>query len=499
MSTLDTPQPAALADTLFTQGLSWLDGFTSSLERQHLSELTSLDKARELTWEDIPEVDPERDWGFLRLGNIPLTPKDAQDVDLFDFQSILAALSTLGDLQKSEGFRLAFLLTGKAGQYELHLGVARKKPPTGRALPAKNTVEQIAAITRSHLSGVNTRPEDEAGRVRMLDRLANFERATAITGIPTLRQGADRRLVQSLDRFASQLRSQRFALIILAEPLSDQHIVNAQSKLMDVISELHPLVRAQLSKSTALQTARTVLKPSVARGISNVAENRIARIVGAGIMASVPGVLAISAIKSVSSHVDIGSAIAEHGDTVAQGLSEIAQTLKHLPFVGAAVGAAVSIGMAALTRNESTSITDSTGREQLNRKAQFAEETLEAHLKRLMAGRNLGLWETGVFLLTNDEVTDQLGASLLRALGSGAETHLEPMRVQYLTHTKQPARPVASVQSLQFPQLRPEVFGLTEAHPLGEQQQRLTTVLNTEELSIWMSLPQRDLPGISGR
>ncbi|PJI55057.1 hypothetical protein CTI14_08355, partial [Methylobacterium radiotolerans] len=53
------------------------------------------------------------------------------------------------------------------------------------------------------------------------------------------------------------------------------------------------------------------------------------------------------------------------------------------------------------------------------------------------------------------------------------------------------------MQLLQFPMLSPGAFGFTDAHPLGETYQRLTTVLNTQELSIWMGMPGRDLPGIS--
>ncbi|PYE52000.1 ATP-binding protein [Deinococcus yavapaiensis] len=457
----------------------WANVLKSQLERDYLSDLPRIDQRAPVKWEELAVLVPEHDWGFVRLADLPLSADTSVDTDLFDFQSVLAALATLSGLHEdhaSSGFRLALILLGDRGRYALHLGVARRRPHSTNA-DASNVdtvLRQVETVARSHLPGVAATPLKEHERRELLQHLASLHRASAITGIPTLREGADRYLVQSLDRFAGQLREERFALVVLAQPLADGTIVNLQQGLMQLIAEVHPLVKRSVNRSWNESSSASQFKSwdEVKRGLASAT---IPSMLGTLVQAGV-GLAAAAAVPLVAA-------------------APIAGPLAALTLGGAAVAGAVN----SLRKNVTTGTSEGETIEVLDRRAQYAETTLEAHFERLQSGRNLGLWETGVYLLSDSEATDQLGASLLRSLGSGAETHLEPLRVHHLAHLRRPEVPSGAIQLLQFPNLQPSFFGLQRPHPLGEHYQRLTTVLNTEELSIWMSLPRRDLPGVSAR
>ncbi|MDR1977887.1 MAG: DUF87 domain-containing protein, partial [Synergistaceae bacterium] len=66
--------------------------------------------------------------------------------------------------------------------------------------------------------------------------------------------------------------------------------------------------------------------------------------------------------------------------------------------------------------------------EVLNKTAEYCEKLCDAYIERLQAGKNLGFWNVGVYLLTNNRYTQLRAQGLLRAAFSGDATYWEPIR-----------------------------------------------------------------------
>lgn len=83
-------------------------------------------------------------------------------------------------------------------------------------------------------------------------------------------------------------------------------------------------------------------------------------------------------------------------------------------------------GMGGYARgwNRSQAVTQ----EVLNKTAEYCEKLCDAYIERLQAGKNLGLWNVGVYLLTDNQYTQLRAQGLLRAAFSGDTTYWEPMR-----------------------------------------------------------------------
>ena len=444
------------------EGLSWTDMVDYHVERTYLHDLPLLDASAPIRWQPLDPIDPTHDWGFVRLNQIPIGGNLAKDSDLFDFQSVLAALASLSSLKGEGNFRLALILSGNEGRFALHFGISRERHQRDDG-EVQQSLQQVAAIVGSHLPGIKTDTLEERQRRELLEEMSSLERASAISGIPSLRHGSERYLVQTIDRFASQLREQRFALVILADPLDDHSIVTAQRKLRQLISELHPLVKVQSGTSQSQSEVEQLY-----RSLQEVGKDK----------SKILPTLGLAAIKIISS---------------------IALATKN-PFALMSVPQTLDSAFNDLFRRNIThQVGTSLGTEQLNREVQEIESRLEMHHQRLQKGRNLGLWETGVYLLSDSDRTDQLGTSLLRSIAAGQDTHLEPIRVHHFSRLRRPQTPAGAIQTLQYPALRPETLKMDGEHPLGGHYRRITTILNTEELSLWMGLPRRELPGISAR
>jgi DNA helicase HerA-like ATPase len=139
-----------------------------------------------------------------------------------------------------------------------------------------------------------------------------------------------------------------------------------------------------------------------------------------------------------------------------------------------------------------TSDTDtrSLGGEALNKSAEAAEKLLDRLVERMELGRGLGFWNVGVYIVAPDAATLTQAQAHLRALGSGRD-NFEAIRAIDLTDAPPATRKALLVlhnPALQFPDAQ---------HPLGELYQSMGTPLNTEELSLWMNLPAREVSGLS--
>lgn len=58
---------------------------------------------------------------------------------------------------------------------------------------------------------------------------------------------------------------------------------------------------------------------------------------------------------------------------------------------------------------------------------------MSKHAARFEKGLGTGLWETGVYLLTEDSYVGQSAAMQIKAVISGKDTSLEPIRIHDLT------------------------------------------------------------------
>jgi len=209
----------------------------------------------------------------------------------------------------------------------------------------------------------------------------------------------------------------------------------------------------------------------------------------------------------------------------------------------------------------------SASQEVLNKTAEYCEKLCDTYITRLQKGKNLGFWNVGVYLMTNDKYTQMRGQGLLRACLAGDDTHWEPIRalpiqdeaaMAYLVNFNNPQYNLLRYGSekkeikesvtlgMKLATLTKEMFGgsfeklynslmgsnddknstailekirrtpaicsqeaLEKAwkeieasnlgHPLGPALGGIGTPLNTEELSIIMNLPRREVQGITLR
>ena len=161
-----------------------------------------------------------------------------------------------------------------------------------------------------------------------------------------------------------------------------------------------------------------------------------------------------------------------------------------------AIGLSGNIGFSrSISSNDSVSYGESVAKDYLNKFAQYTEQLTDKHCQRLRSGRDIGFWNAGVYVLADSVDNVNLITGILRSVYSGDYTHIEPIRT-HLFHSPNALNTIKNFNLV--PLINPEAneFAAEEWHILGAPYQYVSTPVNTEELSLYTSLPRKDVPGI---
>ena len=397
---------------------------------------------------------------WMQITRLPVHPNENESYDLLSrWQGVLSSLHAWG-------YRLLFLLLRHDGKTKLYLGATSAK----QAISAEEAVEQLREACSGSMPGMGTRilesREDAWDEIH--DPLSTMEAIGAVTGIPSFRDKEGKGMLQTLDQLAFGIRDSNgeetdYAMLVIADPISDEDIADIISSHRRLSSKIHTAVK--MSGSQNLQ-----------RGESKSAGAELTA--GLGILGSVVGGIAGSFFGNPMIGAQIGSSVGGFGASVGTLLS-------------GNMGKYVNVSGSA-----------STSREYLDKFAEYAEEATNHHTIRLNQGRNYGFWNTGIYVLGNTSRDVVTVTGMLRSIYSGEETYYEPIRLHQFSPDSKALTIVRDRFEL-LPMIDPEVmkhegFDYTKEqwHIFGRNYQYLSTPINTKELSLVTSLPRRDVPGL---
>lgn len=413
-----------------------LDYFMERSYLNHLSERerfsTDMNNTGKITW--------------LRITRLPVHPDHMEDYELLSrWQGVLASMHAWGH-------RTLFLLNRCGGETRVYLGTASSE----KGVRSSDAVEQMRESASGNMPGIELQalsPEEILDQIS--GGLSTYQAAGAVTGIPSFRNSRKAGMLQTLDQLSFGIRDlngneKDYALLVIADPLKDGDVAELIGKMRRLSSEIH------------LDVSRTVSETE------SQSENK-----NKGAAAGSGGGLLGALIGSC-----IGGGAAQIGSILGRGLAA---------GIGGLTGIQKQIGM-SYSRNVTT--------QYLDRFAQYAEQLLEQHIERLKKGRNLGFWNTGVYVLGNTKKDIRTVTGMLRSVYSGDETYLEPIRLHTFKDGSDALETVKYGMELVPLTAEEEAEQGKEWHIFGKVFQYVSTPMNTEELSLAASLPRRDVPGL---
>lgn len=439
MKNLEIPNEIQVPDEFYQKLLDYF------MERSYLN------NSGERKFLEVPSNHGPITW--LQVMRLPIHPDNLESYDLISrWQGVLSTLHAWG-------YRLLFLLMRHGGQTHLYLGTTS----FSQAVSANDAIEQIQEAAFGNMPGMELRPLSTAqgeSYVKIAEPLAHMNALGAVTGIPSFRDDKDPGMLQTLDQLAFGIRDlegyeRDYALLVIADPMDDGTVADIIGRLRKLGSRIHSAVNRSVTESQSQNESKEKgLNAFAGMGIGEVAGSLLGSCIGLGQIGGQVG-KALGGLFGANLHT-----------TISMGFSSSATT------------------------------------QYLDKFAQYAEEVTDRHIERLKQGRNLGYWNTGVYVLgeTSKDITTVAG--MLRSVYSGSESFLEPIRLHVLREDSGALSMVKNKFDL-VPLVNEDArriegydYAHDEWHLFGRAYQYLSTPMNTKELSLTTSLPRRDVPGL---
>ena len=429
---------------------------------------------------NLPRCSVSTNMQWIKFDQLPTGDEDNRYRPKERMQGLLDTLRGLSN-------KIAFLLVRsveevsgkKVGYTSLYMGIYSENNQM-------DSGNQLRSVAELNLTGSIISPmrRDNGSSTKVEQSLEQLPCVGLLTGQPSIRHDENENPLQTLDKLTMGFRDiagqeKAYAVLILAEPVKD-------TQIRDVINRVHRLksdLQEYRKYNSSLATAQT--------------EGHNSNI-GFGLGAGVGGVLLLGLTAALTS-TGVGALAvpALTGLANATAVAEIVGLQAH--------------GFHSRGRSQQMTRTDTISVEHVNYPVDYCMKLLDKMVERLEGGRNRGFWNVGTYILGKSSADVNLVASTLRSIYDGEESYQEPLRILDLSrdgdkeHTiNATAHEYVKAMSLMPLPFVPELKEMANQkfsygdgwHIFGELYESLTTPLNTEELSIMMSLPHRDVAGL---
>src|SRR5579871_2241495 len=367
------------------------------------------------------------------------------------------------------GHALMMVLHSEGEQQCLYLGGRRLLGEGGCS--TEDYLKGQESAFKAYFSGLQLGvpcPLDDQGIPALTAHLQTAPLLAAMTGIPSPRRGDLPIDLQSIDRLVQAVGSQRYSLMVIAEPMDTHHIETTLDLCRRLKSEIHGYVRQSRSAGTSHSESQSHTKQEEVGTTTDLLPGILA---GVAMFASIVGIL-----------VPGGTALGAGIRSLA-GLSQ--------PLMGMATMTRMQQGQERhaqaqqITHGQSWS--ENQTHELLDAHAEACESLLAQTIARLETGRSFGWWRTAIYIAAETEAAMQSVAGAVRSLCSGQTSRQDPIRLLPLpAHRVRTAFEWGQILTLH---LKQGELG----HPLGEAYNALATCIQSEELAVLINLPRQEL------
>lgn len=414
---------------------------------------------------------------FLHLEQLGDLKANSLEQQLTALQISLSACHNLG------GDKLIFMIDSNGSNSHVHLGTR-----------SRNTdfVDNLKAMLKGHLPGTELQlyfPNDSEFKAGIEEPLKKFIYPTAITGIPSLHPGINLGYSQ-LDCLLRTLEGSPFMYMVIAEPMLETEVNQVIYNLRELLGLMSSLSKLTLdesfTQSISEQSQQTNIKNQNLK-VTGGKFGNIAQDAKTLIDLAFLGLEMLPILEQYKLALKIGKIAADH---IIPDMAKRWSDMLSQPSTKETVSTSYT---------QTTGISQSTAqtlkREYINAHAQGVEKHIKEYIERFEKARALGCWNVGIYFLGENKKIAQQGANSLKGIFSGEKSSFEPLRVHKLYEYHQDLwngtlKDLGYFRQPNLALIDPKNPQQPLEHPLGSAFNRLTTPLNTEELSALINFPE---------
>lgn len=410
------------------------------------------------------EIENNEDVDFIKISHISYDRnKSETDINLIDFQQLLSAIS-------SKTKKIVYMIESCIEGIDLYIGTSKEFDNDNFL---KNTFEGIYSGSTVG-NDKNQQPEF----------VKKMKHSKAMLGIPSLKRDSDKEYKQSLEKILFPMQGKNFRIVLVAESYDLNTIQDIISNYQTLGSKLHRFVKQSKNEAKSNSDSQGV---TISSGTS-FSETENPTMIKNG----------SEFIKDIVSLVNIGWDSIKENFLEAVFESDGQNKRDHCSSNDKDIIANTMYKVGARTNstNESKSTTKNTTKtdtlgitfDEINKSAEYCENLIDTYIERFQKGLNHGMWNSSLYIQAENEVVLSELEHTLKSVYSGDESYYESIRF---------SANLKDNKNIDISKLPMVYFNKDVKHPIHSSFTGLTSALNTEELSILMSLPSNDVEGVS--
>jgi len=390
------------------------------------------------------------------------------------------ALENVLSSLRIDGVNFVYLLLGDKNGVSFYFGIVKDNKYQGEL---ELDVDDIGKyILKSSIEG-NFRgskiTQQKKQKDSILSKINSMQRFARVDGVPSV--NLDSEDFQGVDRLVDVMMGDEFGLMILADPLSVDEMQDIENSLYDIHNKLSPLSKTSVQESTGESKTDGTTKgknSSDTNGSSQGSSKSDTK-------GTSKGTSTTNGESSGSSNSTSSSIGGNEGSS-----DSFTQSVNEGSSVSQSIGESKSYNKAVTTNtgiNKSKEFSDKI----VNEWMEYIDEVL---IKRVEYGRNKGIFNASIYLLSNEKGTLLKLGNTIRSLFSGIEDNKAPLKLTYLTNKNE----INNIKNLQISSSNISLKNNMQQASLlfSKNSNKIASWLSTNELSVIAGLPQKEVVGL---
>lgn len=470
--------------------LAWAN-FDNLIHRNYLS---ALDQAVSVSERTVEGFDFHKDCDCVQLDHVLKIVYDKNENNLAKFNSVYSSLITTGQ-------SVFVLIRRKANQVELYIGT--RGEDSDSAIAGRSILE---AAIRGNFPGVQLDGKSDVIVRKISDDIFRKKCVSVVTGVPDLKEGTEESFSQGIEKIIDAQGENDFSALILAAPVNQETLNELESGYQRLASQLSLMNATQLSlsKQDTVSVGKS-LGESVSQALSDsislskststsISKSKTPAQAMAATGAAVGAVVGTAVgPEGTAAGAVIGGAVggavgsiagAFFGSTTKTKVEGQAETKTHTVTV-------TKTGTMTFTETDSQTTGTAVTYSIQERQVTDALAIVDEQLKRIRAAKSYGAWQFAAYFMSDIAESAQTGANVFAGLLRGEQTGVERCVVSNWNSEQQQFKHlIADLSCFTHPR-----FNLGVDSAGKDIIIEPTSIVNTEELAVAMTFPQKPLPG----
>lgn len=357
-----------------------------------------------------------------------------------------------------------------------------------------NDINEIATCQSALLGtfegnfpGSKLRQQDKNGLNACLEKVfSSNEREqgkiiSVVSGIPGFRNEDTKEFVQGMEKLIDSMAGKAYAMITIAEPVSDEQLLRLEGSYEELYTQLSPFAKVT-------QTYSESDSSSLAENISDAVTESVASTVGSS--TSKGTTMSHTDNESTSRSKGLSILTLNRGKTTTSGSSDSVSEQASYTYSDSRTDTTGSTRTTGITDTVTTTTGKTWQLVQDNRRVTDLLQKIEKQIERIEDAKDTGLWNTATYCIADDTQTSKILAGTLQALCRGKKNTIE----NYSINTWTDPYKLKAIESYLKKMVHP-VFEMRVGHEQVELSP--SSLISGSELLITAGLPQKAVSGIS--